>query len=267
MIAHREFRVFGREAVPHLDVSVEDLPDDGLGGRGPRPVTRLRGRRHAAVDARLERAPAHAVGWRSADADAAQRERFEQARANGIRFTPKLTHTVEHGSVMQAGAARVPRLAHARSHRRSRLPARCRRRHLLAGDHVLPSITPHISGHGGVHDPLQAFYDSLDSVAQISGVRRCLPAHGHPFDDLPAGSTRSNAITTNASRSSRPSASASAKRTVRDFSQQLFQQRNWGMMAESETFAHLEHLRLRGQAECHAREDGWLVYETDSPSA
>jgi hypothetical protein len=33
-------------------------------------------------------------------------------------------------------------------------------------------------------------------------------------------------------------------------------------MAESETFAHLEHLRIAGQAERHTGSDGKLVYVT-----
>ena len=55
----------------------------------------------------------------------------------------------------------------------------------LAGDHVLPSITPHISGISASPDPLASFFYSLDRVAEISGVGQVLPAHGHPFDDLP----------------------------------------------------------------------------------
>ena len=39
----------------------------------------------------------------------------------------------------------------------------------------------------------------------------------------------------------------------------LFRERSWGHMAESETFAHLEHLRLSGQAE-RREEGGYLLY-------
>jgi hypothetical protein len=40
----------------------------------------------------------------------------------------------------------------------------------------------------------------------------------------------------------------------------LFQQRSWGPMAESETYAHLEHLRLLGKATVSS--DGTqLLYE------
>ena len=36
--------------------------------------------------------------------------------------------------------------------------------------------------------------------------------------------------------------------TVHEVMQVLFQERSWGSMAESETYAHLEHLRLTGEA-------------------
>ena len=49
--------------------------------------------------------------------------------------------------------------------------------------------------------------------------------------------------------------------TVEAFSQQLFKPRSWGSMAESETYAHLEHLRLEGKAEAHRNDEGRLVYD------
>jgi hypothetical protein len=47
--------------------------------------------------------------------------------------------------------------------------------------------------------------------------------------------------------------------TVEQLSQRLFRERSWGPMAESETYAHLEHLRLSGQAKREER-DGLMVY-------
>ena len=41
----------------------------------------------------------------------------------------------------------------------------------------------------------------------------------------------------------------------------LFRERSWGEMAESETYAHLEHLRLEGMAEAHRDDKGRLVYD------
>ncbi len=60
---------------------------------------------------------------------------------------------------------------------------------LLSGDHVLPTITPHISGLGTAADPLAQFFASLDRMQELEGVGLVLPAHGHPFTDL-AGRAR-----------------------------------------------------------------------------
>jgi glyoxylase-like metal-dependent hydrolase (beta-lactamase superfamily II) len=130
----------------------------------------------------------------------------------------------------------------------------------LAGDHVLPTITPHISGLSLRPDPLDAFFESLDRVAAIPDVERVLPAHGHPFDDL---ASRAEAIKRHHHERldkiraiGRELGPASVNRIM----QQLFKQRSWGGMAESETYAHLEHLRIAKDAECHEDAGGQLVY-------
>ena len=56
---------------------------------------------------------------------------------------------------------------------------------LISGDHVLPSITPHVSGVGNGADALKSYIQTLDLVAALDGVKLGLPAHGHPFDDVP----------------------------------------------------------------------------------
>jgi glyoxylase-like metal-dependent hydrolase (beta-lactamase superfamily II) len=45
----------------------------------------------------------------------------------------------------------------------------------LSGDHVLPTITPHISGFEIGKDPLKQFFDSLDKVKELQpdGAHRC----------------------------------------------------------------------------------------------
>ena len=56
---------------------------------------------------------------------------------------------------------------------------------VLAGDHVLPTITPHIGAMDGFdEDPLAEFFHSLDRMAALPDVSVALPAHGHPFHDL-----------------------------------------------------------------------------------
>jgi glyoxylase-like metal-dependent hydrolase (beta-lactamase superfamily II) len=131
---------------------------------------------------------------------------------------------------------------------------------VLSGDHVLPTITPHISGLVAGADPLTAFFGSLDKVAALEGVGLVLPAHGHPFADL-AG--RAQAIKDHhAERLDvlRKAAGELGSASVEELSHHLFKPRSWGPMAESETYAHLEHLRAIGQADCRD-EAGTLHYQ------
>jgi glyoxylase-like metal-dependent hydrolase (beta-lactamase superfamily II) len=132
---------------------------------------------------------------------------------------------------------------------------------MLCGDHVLPTITPHIGGLTNRRDPLGTFFDSLDKVGSFGDqVTVALPAHGHPFNDL-AG--RANAIKvhhaerlqklrTTSNELGRPA-------SVMEMSTHLFSLRAQGAMADSETFAHLEHLRLAGEMQ-RRNADGVLEY-------
>lgn len=133
---------------------------------------------------------------------------------------------------------------------------------LLSGDHVLPTITPHISGMNAGRDPLALFFSSLDRVAALEGVAVVLPAHGHPFADLPG---RAEAIKTHhRERLAKLVAAASSlgrPAGVEELSHFLFRKERWGSMAESETYAHLEHLRLSGRAVRSERDGGVVTYE------
>lgn len=134
---------------------------------------------------------------------------------------------------------------------------------LLSGDHVLPTITPHISGLSPTDDALADFFSALDKVAGLPGVRQVLPAHGLAFTDL---SGRVDAIKHH--HDERLDRLAGAARDlgeadVIELSHHLFAERSWGAMAESETYAHLEHLRLAGRATRSAR-DGRLWYRVEA---
>jgi len=132
---------------------------------------------------------------------------------------------------------------------------------VLSGDHVLPTITPHISGVDGAGDPLALFFDSLNRMTKLEGVTTVLPAHGHPFHDLTG---RVEAIKVHHDERLARLAAASEEigrsASVNELMQHLFSERAWGWMAESETYAHLEHLRLGGHAEAHW-EDDKLFYD------
>jgi glyoxylase-like metal-dependent hydrolase (beta-lactamase superfamily II) len=124
---------------------------------------------------------------------------------------------------------------------------------LLSGDHVLPTITPHISGM--IHDdPLALYVESLDRVAALPGLTTVLPAHGHVFTDLPKRVDEIKEHHEGRLQHLREISDTTGWATVEQLSQRLFAERNWGSMAESETYAHLEHMRLAGNVE--RREQG-----------
>ena len=134
---------------------------------------------------------------------------------------------------------------------------------MICGDHVLPTITPHISGITTARDPLKDFFSSLDRVASFDGVTMGLPAHGQPFTDL---SGRVEDIKRHHNERLdllRSSSGRLGRAPVQDYMKQLFKERSWGPMAESETFAHLEHLRYIGEVNVSRRPDDVLEYQFD----
>ena len=175
-------------------------------------------------------------------------------------FFPDITHPVSHGQVLRL-ARREWFVLYTPGHTADHLCLYSPELGIfLSGDHVLPTITPHIGGHSGAtEDPLKRFIESLDAVAQLEGVKQVLPAHGHPFQDL---RKRTEAIKEHHDerlQSLRQIGARLGRASVTEFSRELFPERSWGMMAESETYAHLEHLRLARQAERYP-EEGKLIY-------
>ncbi len=120
----------------------------------------------------------------------------------------------------------------------------------VSGDHLLPTITPHISGLTTQNAPLTDFFTSLERMHTFDDVKVVLPAHGLEFHDLAGRSTeiidhhheRLDTLVNAAAQA------AENELTVPEYSKHLFKQRSWGPMADSETFAHLEHLRQSGRA-------------------
>ena len=136
---------------------------------------------------------------------------------------------------------------------------------LLSGDHVLPTITPHIAGSTDLDDPLAAFFKSLERVGAFTGVEVCLPAHGHPFTDLRGRTASIRRHHGERLDTLRAAAAALGRAPVGAYMKELFAERAWGDMAASETFAHLEHLRVIGEAESSRDADGLLHYQLRTP--
>lgn len=270
VVAHRTFH-FGPYGGPEMpEISVDDLAAHHrhVHGEADEEEDEVPESLRSAVDEANEIvARAHVTGRTPWGGERPQppfktRMRWRMARWLGKSFIPTITHPVEHGDVLEL-AGREWFVVHTPGHTSDHFclhdPTE---KVMLAGDHVLPTITPHISGVASSPDPLASFFYSLDRVAEIQGVAKVLPAHGHPFADLAA---RSQAIKRHhAERLDKVRAISRelGPATVQAFSRKLFRQRSWGAMAESETYAHLEHLRIAGNAERHEDDDGRLVYQT-----
>lgn len=124
----------------------------------------------------------------------------------------------------------------------------------LAGDHVLPKITPNIGWYPNSRpDPLADYLAALDRVSELP-ARVVLPGHGLPFADL-AGRVAELAAH-HAERSDQVRALlGDAQDTGADaytVALRLFEGRLRSpddmRFALAETLAHLEHLRLKGLA-------------------
>lgn len=269
VVAHRRFQ-FGPYATAHEpEVSVDDIAAHHRAAHGAPegeedPAPRwLQEEMRAAQDLLAQARAAGRTPWGGSRARPPLRIRlkWQLLRLMGRTIVPAISHPVEHGDVLELGGREwfvVHTPGHTADHFCLHDPAEGI---MLAGDHVLPTITPHISGLTVNPDPLQAFFDSLDRAAAIPHVSQVLPAHGHPFDDLAA---RCEAIKEHHDeRLSKVKAIAReiGPATVEAFMQRLFRERSWGSMAESETYAHLEHIRLLGDAEARSGDDGRLVYE------
>ncbi|HPG27699.1 MAG TPA: MBL fold metallo-hydrolase [Myxococcota bacterium] len=177
------------------------------------------------------------------------------------RFLPTVTHHVEHGDVLKL-AGREWFVQHTPGHTADHICLHDPETGaFLSGDHVLPSITPHIGGVSYLADPLKSFFYSLDRVGEIRGVELALPAHGHPFRDLAARAQSIKQHHHERLDEIVEIAKDVGRADVNTFMKRLFRERSWGDMAESETYAHLEHLRLEGRAEASRNEQGRLVYE------
>lgn len=184
-------------------------------------------------------------------------------RAMRLLFAPPdPTRRVRHGSPLRL-AGREWTVIHTPGHTLDHLCLYDQQQGiLLSGDHVLPTITPHVAG-SGQGDALSSYLATLDLVGALPDVALGLPAHGHPFDDVPGRVTAIKDHHFERMEKLRDASLAIGAADVVELSHQVFPERHWGVMAESETFAHLEHLRRSGDAE-RWEEQGVLYYRAQS---
>ena len=123
------------------------------------------------------------AGWPVARVHRADAER-KRVERNGLRHSPA-DHHLDRRPDHQVGASGEWVAMHTPGHTYDHL---CLHDPefgvVLTGDHVLPSITPHISGLTPQSDPLAEFFASLVRMEDLGNVSVALPAHGHPFEDL-----------------------------------------------------------------------------------
>lgn len=149
---------------------------------------------------------------------------------------------------------------------------------LLAGDHVLPTITPHVGLHPqSSNNPLGDYLDSLNGLKQLD-VKLVLPGHGQPFTTFKA--RIEEIIQHHQQRNSEIlSALKASPKTAYQIASEITWLHNvkgiswdklspWNKrMAVLETLAHLEAMKITGKLEKSTRNDIIYYSKTRSPKA
>ena len=134
---------------------------------------------------------------------------------------------------------------------------------LISGDHLLPTITPHIDFERyGEADPLGEFLDSLAKIERL-GPALVLPGHGGPFED---GAERARVVERHHDRrlGSILQVIRHTPHTAQEITEEIFgstllnfQKR----LALGEALAHIAYLARRGEIERIEGEDGTFRYK------
>jgi glyoxylase-like metal-dependent hydrolase (beta-lactamase superfamily II) len=134
---------------------------------------------------------------------------------------------------------------------------------LISGDHLLPTITPHIDfERQGEEDPLGDFLDSLARVEKLD-PSLVLPGHGRPFEE---GADRARVIARHHDRRLGAILQVVRRepRTASEITDEIFgstllhfQRR----LALGEALAHLAYLRKRGEVDRIEGDDGSFLYK------
>ncbi len=125
---------------------------------------------------------------------------------------------------------------------------------VFAGDHLLPTITPHVGLYesaGPTDDPLGEFLASVRRVADLRPVE-VLPAHEYRFDS--ASDRAAEILEHHEERLRQVEESVDAGETLWDITAAMQWNRPWEQIAPmmrrialSEAHAHVRHLEMRGR--------------------
>ena len=137
---------------------------------------------------------------------------------------------------------------------------------LVSGDHLLPTITPHIDYRRGAEDdPLGDFLASLDTVEKLD-PKLVLPGHGHPFEE---GAERARVVERHHDRRLGAILQVVRKEphTADEITDEIFGTTLLNFerrLALGEALAHIRYLARRGEIVRTEREDGTFVYQKAS---
>jgi glyoxylase-like metal-dependent hydrolase (beta-lactamase superfamily II) len=135
---------------------------------------------------------------------------------------------------------------------------------LVAGDHLLPTISPAVGLYPDSRpDPLGDYLASLERTAAL-GLRLALPGHGEPIDD-PARRCHDPIEHHRRRLNDTASALGAQPRSGYDVSLDLFPNVDSAgarRFAVAESLSHLERLVVEGRARRHS--DGGALSYTDS---
>lgn len=177
----------------------------------------------------------------------------------GLYVTTAPDVTIDDGDVIMVGDRRIEVVwtpGHAPGHCVMYLPAE---RAMIAGDHLLPKITPHVGfAPGSTGNPLGDFLDSQRKIQRLD-VEVVLPAHGGVFPDH---RHRANQIIQHHRVRLQDIADIVRRHAYhaydiarRAFSFDVDSPLTYQFPATFETLAHLEYLRQEGQVATQAGAD------------
>jgi glyoxylase-like metal-dependent hydrolase (beta-lactamase superfamily II) len=172
------------------------------------------------------------------------------------------TRWLEGGEEFKVGS-RTWEVVHTPGHSRSHICLwSSSDRILISGDHLLPTITPHIDfRRGESSDPLGEFLDSLKTIERLDPAL-VLPGHGRPFEDG-AERARANARHHDRRLGSILQVVRREPHTANEITDEIFGTALLNFerrLALGEALAHIAYLVRSGEIERVERDDGTYLY-------